>query len=171
MGRFSMGRRVVPALVVAGVLGIGYAVAPVGAEQPQRATPVDSAALAKALMKLDDDWSAAAATRDASKVSAFYAEDAIAYPPNEPVAIGRSAAEKVWAAYFAEPTFAISWKSDHAEVAQNGDMGFTSGAYQCSFTGPDGKEVREIGKFLCVWKKQKDGSWKAVHDMWNADAR
>jgi len=124
---------------------------------------------AKALAKLDDDWSAAAATRDAAKVASFYADDALAYPPNEPVAVGRAAAQKVWAAYFAEPTFRISWKTTHAEV--NGDLGFTSGTYEDSYKGADGKMVQEKGKYLCVWKKQKDGSWKAIHDMWNADTK
>jgi len=124
---------------------------------------------AKALAKLDDDWSAAAATRDAAKVASFYADDALAYPPNEPVAVGRAAAQKVWAAYFAEPSFKISWKTTHAEV--NGDLGFTSGTYEDSYKGADGKLVQEKGKYLCVWKKQKDGSWKAIHDMWNADSR
>lgn len=129
----------------------------------------DMDANAKALAKLDDDWSAAAATRDAAKVASFYADDALAYPPNEPVAVGKAAAQKVWAAYFAEPSFKISWKTTHAEV--KGDLGFTSGTYEDSFKGPDGKLVEEKGKYLCVWKKQKDGSWKAIHDMWNSDSK
>lgn len=124
---------------------------------------------AKALAKLDEEWSAAAATRDAEVVAAFYAEDAIAYPPNEPAAKGRAAAKKVWAAYFADPSFKISWKTHHAEV--NGDLGFTAGTYEDSSKGPDGKQVSAKGKYLCVWKKQKDGTWKAVHDMWNGDAK
>ncbi|MFO0827309.1 MAG: DUF4440 domain-containing protein [Phycisphaerales bacterium] len=126
---------------------------------------------AKALIKLDDDWSKAAATRDAAKVASFYADDAFAYPPNEPLASGRAAAQKVWAAYFAEPTFTISWKTTHAEVAKSGELGYTIGTYDDSFKGPDGKPVREKGKYSCIWKKQKDGSWKAIHDMWNSDAK
>ena len=39
---------------------------------------------AKALVKLDDDWSKAAATRDVNKVASFYADDAIAYPRTNP---------------------------------------------------------------------------------------
>ena len=124
---------------------------------------------AKALAKLDDDWSAAAATRDAAKVASFYTDDAVVYPPNEPVAVGKAAAQKVWAAYFADPSYKISWKTTHAEV--NGDLGFTSGPYEDSYKGADGKLVQGKGKYLCVWKKQKDGSWKAIHDMWNTDAR
>jgi ketosteroid isomerase-like protein len=124
---------------------------------------------ARALTKLDDDWSKVAATRDAERVAAFYADDAIAYPPNEPAAVGRAAAKKVWAAYFADPTFTISWKTTSAQV--NGDIGYTAGTYEDSFKGPDGKTVNEKGKYLCVWKKQKDGTWKAIHDMWNADSK
>jgi ketosteroid isomerase-like protein len=131
----------------------------------------DMDANAKALIKLDDDWSKAAAARDVDKVASFYADDAIAYPPNEPAAKGREAAKKVWAAYFAEPTFKISWKTNHAEVAKSGDIGFTSGTYEDSFKGPDGKMVSEKGKYVCMWKKQEDGSWKAIHDIWNSDAK
>lgn len=126
---------------------------------------------AKVLVKLDEEWSAAAGKRDVEKVASYYAEDAVAYPPNEPVCVGREAAKKVWAAYFSEPSFNISWKSTHAEMATSGEIGFTSGTYEDSFKGPDGNLVHETGKFLCVWKKQADGSWKAIHDMWNTDAK
>jgi ketosteroid isomerase-like protein len=124
---------------------------------------------AQALAKLDDDWSNAAVAKDVERVASFYAEDAIAYPPNEPAAVGKAAAKKIWAAYFADPTFAISWKTLHAEVA--GDLGYTSGTYEDSLKGPDGKTVHEKGKYVCVWRKQKDGSWKALHDIWNTDAK
>jgi len=124
---------------------------------------------AKALAKLDDDWSKAAVARDAERVASFYAEDAIAYPPNEPAAVGKAAAKKVWTAYFGDPTFAISWKTEHAEVT--GDLGYTTGSYEDSFKGPDGKTVHEKGKYVCVWRKQKDGGWKVIHDIWNADSK
>ena len=103
---------------------------------------------AKALAKLDDDWSKAAATRDAAQVASFYADDAMTYPPNEPVTMGKAAAQKVWASYFAEPTFKISWRTTHAEVT--GNFGYTSGTYEDSFKRPDGKMIQETGKYLCV---------------------
>ena len=137
-------------------------------------SPVQSAEMdanAKALAQLDDDWSKAAATRDADRVASFYAEDAIAYPPNEPVAIGRAAARKVWASYFADPSFKISWKTVHAGVSASGDLGFTAGTYEDSFKGPDGKLVHEKGKYVCTWKKDKNGTWKATHDIWNTDSK
>jgi ketosteroid isomerase-like protein len=133
------------------------------------APAVDTDAIAKELTRLDDEWSKAAATKDADKVASFYASDAIAYPPNEPMAIGQAAAKKVWAAGFADSTYSISWKTDHAGVAKSGDLGFTTGTYEDSFRGPDGNMVAGKGKYLCVWAKQADGTWKAIHDMWNMD--
>ncbi len=70
---------VVAALGAAGLL-LSTACAPAPA-------PVDTAALAAQLTQLDDAWSAAAATRNADSVASFYATDAVAYPPNMPVAV------------------------------------------------------------------------------------
>jgi len=169
MNRFSMGRRLFSLTAVLAAAGVFAVLLPVLLSAAAAHASGGMSAEAKALAKLDDDWSSAAATRDADRVASFYAEDAVAYPPNEPVAVGRAAAKKVWAAYFAEPSFTISWKTTHAEVT--GNLGFTAGTYEDSFKGPDGKVVDEKGKYLCVWKKQGDGTWKAIHDMWNADSK
>ncbi len=104
----------------------------------------------KALAKLDDDWSRAAVAKDVDRVVSFYAEDAIAYPPQEPAAIG---------------------KTGHVEVAKSCDLGYTTGTYEDSFTGPDGKLVSEKRKYMCTCKKQKDGTRMATQDMWNSDAK
>lgn len=165
MNRFSVGN------YLQGLIAIFSTAVAFSVLVPASSLAADMDAQAKALAKVDDDWSKAAATKDAGRVACFYAEDAIAYPPNEPVAIGRPAAKKVWAAYFSDPTFTISWKADHAGVSKSGDLGFTAGVYEDSYRGPDGKLVTEKGKFLCTWKKQKDGTWKAIHDMWNSDSK
>ncbi len=123
---------------------------------------------AKVLEKLDASWSDAAQSRDATKVGAFYASDAIVYPPGEPAAIGRDAATKVWARYFAEPSFNIRWTTTHAEAS--GDLGYTAGTYLVTVSGPDGKPAKDVGKFMCVWKKQPGGGWMAHRDFWNSDS-
>lgn len=151
----------IPALALVGVVALLCSASPV------RAGGID--ANAKALAQLDDEWSKAAGTKDAERVASFYAEDAIAYPPNAPAAVGRAAAKKVWAAYFADPSFKISWKTTHAGIS--GELGFTAGTYEDSFKGPDGKLVTEKGKYVCTWKKDKGGAWKAIHDIWNTDAK
>ncbi len=166
MNRFSIGKRLQGLILVLTAAG---ALAVLLSALPSQAADMD--ANAKALAALDDEWSTAAATRDADRVASFYAEDAIAYPPGEPMAIGRAAAKQVWASYFADQSFSISWKTLHAGVSASGDLGFTAGTYEDSYDGPDGKKVSEKGKYVCTWKKQKDGTWKAIHDIWNTDAK
>src|SRR6266436_2728701 len=105
MNRFSVGN------YLQGLIVIFSAAVAFSVLVPASSLAADMDAQAKTLAKLDDDWSKAAATKDAGRVASFYAEDAIAYPPNEPVAIGRPAARKVWAAYFEDKIFPISWKT------------------------------------------------------------
>jgi len=57
---------------------------------------------AKALIAVDDDWSNAAVAKDVDRVASFYATDGVAFPPDEPIAVGWVATRKVWANYFAE---------------------------------------------------------------------
>jgi ketosteroid isomerase-like protein len=130
--------------------------------------PADDAD-AQTLTQLDDAWSKDAGAKDAAKVASYYAADAVAYPPNAPLANGRDAAQKIWADYFALPDFSISWTTTHA--GSSGNLGYTTGTYQDSYAGPDGKTVHETGKYVCVWKKQADGGWKAIHDTWNSDTQ
>jgi ketosteroid isomerase-like protein len=124
---------------------------------------------AKALAALDKEWSDAAAAKNIDKVASFYAEDAVVYPPNEPVLNGRAAARKSWGAMLAAPEFKMSWTTESAGV--NGNLGYTAGTYEDSYKGADGKTVNEKGKYLCVWRKGADGKWQAIHDMWNSDSK
>jgi hypothetical protein len=80
---------------------------------------------AKGLIAVDNAWSNAAVAKNVDAVASFYAEDGVAYPPNEPIAVGRAAARKVWASYFADPTYEISWKTTSAGVVK--DTGWTVG--------------------------------------------
>ena len=152
------------------VVGLTGALTAMSSARPVVASEVDPDSDAKALTKIDQDWSKAAGAKDLEKVVALYAEDAIVYPPNEPIAVGQAAVKKIWAGFVADAGFSISWKPLHVEVSKSGELGYTTGTYQDTYTGPDGKKVEEKGKYVCIWKKGKDG-WKAIHDTWNTDAK
>lgn len=125
---------------------------------------------AKVLAQLDDAWSASAGKRDLDQLVSFYADDAVAYPPNDKIASGRTAIRAAWAG-IADPNYALSWKATSAGVSDGGELGFTAGTFLEITRGADGKSNTATGKFLCVWRKQKNGKWKAIHDMWNYDAK
>ena len=59
---------------------------------------------------------------------------------------------------------ALVWHPVAGEVAQSGDMGFTVG--NAVFTGrrDDGGQIVRFSKYLTVWQRQRDGSWRYVVD-------
>lgn len=62
----------------------------------------------------------------------------------------------------------LSWHPVTGEVARSGDLGFTVG--NAVFTGKnlDGTPQVRYSKYLTVWRKQRDGSWRYVVDGGNA---
>jgi ketosteroid isomerase-like protein len=126
-------------------------------------------ALEKALRDLDAQWSAAAGAKDVDKTVSFYSDDAIVMPPNASSATTKEAIRAIWKDLLTDAS--ISWKTKEVEVAQSGDIGYTSGTYEVTMTDPTGTPVNDRGKYLEVWKKQADGTWKCVMDMWNSDLR
>ncbi len=47
-------------------------------------------------------------------------------------------------------------------------MGYTIGTYELTVE-QDGASMVTVGKYVTLWKKQADGSWKVVVDCFNAD--
>ncbi len=51
----------------------------------------------------------------------------------------------------------------------SGDLGVVRGNYNLTFTVSDSVEMQDKGKYLEVWSRQEDGSWKLQYDIWNSD--
>jgi ketosteroid isomerase-like protein len=126
-----------------------------------------TSAIEQAIRDLDDQWSKAAGAKDVDKTISFYSDDALVMPPNAPSATTKEAIRKIWKDLLTDAN--ISWKTKKVEVAQSGDLAFSSGTYEVTLNDPTGTPVNDRGKYLEVWKKQPDGSWKCVADIWNSD--
>jgi ketosteroid isomerase-like protein len=125
------------------------------------------AKIEQTLRDLDEQWSKAAAAKDVDKTVSFYSEEVVVMPPNAASATTKEAIRAIWKDLLTDAS--ISWKTKEVEVAQSGDIGYTSGTYEVIMTDPTGTPVKDRGKYLEVWKKQADGTWKCVSDMWNSD--
>ena len=145
-------RRILPLCVGLAALVAGAACGPSVNIEQERA----------ALMAADREWSQT--TKDTQKFVTYFTADASQYPPGMPVLKGRDAIAKVMTEMSKAPGFALSWTADKAEVSASGDLGYTTGNYQMTMGG-----VTEKGKYVTSWKKQADGSWKVVEDIFNAD--
>lgn len=123
----------------------------------------------EALKNLDTEWSKAAGAKDVDKTASYYSDDALVLPPNMPAIHGKQGARAMWQGMFSVPGFGGGWKVSKVEVARSGDIGYVTGSYELSESDAAGKPSTDKGKYLEVWKKQADGSWKCIVDMFNSD--
>jgi uncharacterized protein (TIGR02246 family) len=117
---------------------------------------------------LDVQWSKTAEAGDLEGTISYYSDDAVVLPPNAPIANTKQAIRDIWAQMVA-PDSKVSWESTKIEVARSSDLAYSMGTYQEEMKGPDGKPITDSGKFIEVWKKQADGKWKVVADMFSSD--
>lgn len=62
----------------------------------------------------------------------------------------------------------LTWMPVFVGIAGSTDLGYTIGEYVSTGVGPSGAAVQRIGKYLTVWRKQKDGHWRFVADAGNS---
>jgi ketosteroid isomerase-like protein/quercetin dioxygenase-like cupin family protein len=115
-----------------------------------------------ALLALDREWSQT--TKDMNKFVSYYAPDAAIHPPGMTSVTGSAPIMDAWMKMPSSPGFSLAWTPVRADVGAAGDVGYTFGTYEASMNG-----VAEKGKYIAVWKKQPDGTWKAKEDIYNAD--
>jgi ketosteroid isomerase-like protein len=108
----------------------------------------------------------AALSRDFTTWAAIFLDDAVIYPPNEPAVKGR-AAIRAWLEKFPPIT---EFKLNNEKIEGREDLAYILGTYTMTITLPNAPgPVKDIGKFVTVLRKQADGSWLGVVDMFSSD--
>jgi ketosteroid isomerase-like protein len=90
-------------------------------------------------------------------------------PPNAAIATTKEEIKKIWQEMLANSGLVISWKATKVELAKSCDLGFVTGTYQLTMNDASGKPVNDRGKYVEVWEKHADGTWKCGTDTWNSD--
>jgi ketosteroid isomerase-like protein len=132
-------------------------------------TPDTGGADETVLRRLDDEWSKTVGAKDVEKTMSYYADDALMMPPNIPTLTGKQPIRTLWKSLLEAPGFAGGWKATKVEVS--GNLSYVTGSYEITETDDNGKPMTDKGTYLKVWKKQPDGSWKCVADMFNSDRK
>ena len=122
-----------------------------------------------AIMRADSAWDKASEAKSAEGWLSFYSDDAIMMPPGENVSKDKASREASIKKMFTTPGVSLRFQTTKVEVSQMGDLGYAVGVYQWSSKDANGKDYHETGKYCETWKKQSDGNWKCVVDIWNAD--
>jgi ketosteroid isomerase-like protein len=134
------------------------------------ATTPDPAPVRRAIDSANGRMAAAMIKGDTAAMASIFAADVIMLPANEKIEHGRSEVLKNIAA-MVKPGSVTSAKFASEDVIISGDYAIETGASEFMFQPAKGaKPVRSAGKYLTVWKKQPDGSYQVVRDIYNTDA-
>jgi uncharacterized protein (TIGR02246 family) len=162
-----MQRSYLMAMLACSLVIMGLAV---GCEEPPPPSPPDTrAADERAIREADAAWSKAWGAKDLVGSLSFFADDGVMLVDNRPILTGKESIGKFASELMANPGFADSWQASRVEVSRGGDLAYVVGTYQFTMNDPKGKPVTDRGKYLTVWKKQPDGTWKALVDTANSD--
>ena len=142
-----------------------------GAAQAPAPAPVDTRIQDEmAIRTTAQNWSMAIEAKNLDETLSFYADDAWVYPQNAPVAKTAEQRRAVWADFFATPGASnMEGDAGRVEVAQSGDLAVQFGTFAMTMNDKNGKPVVENEKSVVTWKKQADGNWKVIADIWNTD--
>ncbi len=120
----------------------------------------------KELLDADRAFDSDTAARGLEGWMAWFAADALLNTPVGEVS-GKVAVRKYYAAMFSRREFSIRWQPFHADVSNDGTLGYTMGKAVISYRDDQDQVQKRDGRYLTVWKRQADGRWMAVTDMGN----
>jgi uncharacterized protein (TIGR02246 family) len=110
----------------------------------------------------NSDW----ASKDADKLVAHYSDDAVLMAPGMDAMKGKDAIKSGLSAMLADKALSVKFQASKVDVAKSGDLAYTQGEYQMTMTDPKThKPVNDHGTYVTTYRKQSDGSWKAVADI------
>ena len=131
------------------------------AEQPV----MDLAQVRLAIDAANVRFGEAVRSADAAALASLYTEDARILPPNSEMIQGREGIEAYWGGGFQMGIKDIVLTA--VDVIGMGDMVCEIGKAVVAIQ-PEGMDaIEDIAKYLVVWKKDVDGTWKLHVDIWN----
>ena len=133
------------------------------------APPPDPAALQASLIAADQAFAAATAARGLEGWMAAFENSAIQMEPDVPFTPGIEHIRAGIAPAFADTSWHLTWEPTMAFASAAGDLGYTLGTWKSTRIAAGGAERVSTGKYVTIWRRQADGSWKVAFDGGSTD--
>lgn len=130
---------------------------------------VDTKVEEERLMQISREWSKTAATDSIEATLSYWADDAVVMSPGQPPIKGKKAIREMVEGTSKIPGFKISWEPLSVSISKSGDMAYMIEQNQITINDTLGNPKTEFNKSVTIWRKEADGSWKNIVDIWNSD--
>jgi uncharacterized protein (TIGR02246 family) len=102
---------------------------------------------------------------DSKALASMYTSDAIVFPPDSEMVRGNEAIGEFWKT--TRNSGVTSATLTTLDVGRSGDIAYEVGTVSLTIQ-PEGKPTTTVAaKYVVVWKRHADGSWKLHRDIWN----
>lgn len=129
---------------------------------------MDLAAEKKKLLERDAEWAASASEgSDVERILSFWTDDALVVQPGLPPVKGKNALREYVQTSLKIPGFKINWSSNDATFSTDGNLAYMFSSQTVTMHDPDGKSQTTEGRAITIWRKESDGEWRCVVDIWN----
>ncbi len=159
-------RRVIACcVVVAGLVASAYSQMPEPTAHAAEANPQTNPVAKQGkslLLDLETRFAKDVLQRGGAAFADWFAEDGVALSNGQAPAVGRTAIAK--SAHWLPGAYQLTWTPTDAKMGPSGDMGYTWGHFEGHSKDANGKPVTTSGRYITIWRKQPDGSWKVVLD-------
>jgi uncharacterized protein (TIGR02246 family) len=102
---------------------------------------------------------------DVAALGAMYDTAAVVLAPNAPPMRGRQNIEALWAGARQQGFKTLNLVVNSVEVI--GNHAIELGSYTLVIQPAGQGETMDRGKYMVVWRRQRDGSWKLYRDVFN----
>ena len=118
-----------------------------------------------AIRALEEQWNREWAQRDVARLAAHYTRDAVLMAPGVRM-VGMAQIRAGLTQMTSDPAIALHFHAERVEVSASGDLAYTQGTYTFRSTDPHTHQpVEDHGSYVTTYRRQPDGSWKAVDDI------
>jgi len=139
------------------------------ADQPDADSTVpDEMADLDAIHALMEQVTQADMSGDVEGLLASYTDDVVSMPPDLPVMVGKDALRAYYQEVFSQLSIEnLEMTADETHVA--GDWAFSRGRFEETVTPAAGDAFDVVGKYLFIFHREADGSWKVARLIGNLD--
>ena len=120
---------------------------------------------AEPLKEADRAFDAAVAKGGAKAWAGFFAPDGKMFRANATITQGRPAIEALMQPFLSQARTTLRWQPTFADIAKSGDLGYTTGESTTRTPDEKGQMLESHGRYVTIWKKQTDGTWKVALDI------
>ena len=130
----------------------------------------DTEADIAAIEEIMDNYALGMITGDLDLWMSLYTDDIVKMPPDEPAVFGKEDLRTSMKPLF--DNFTIEMVIYNEEVQVAGDWAFARGTFTATLTPKAGGEPLYMdGKYLSIFERQADGSWKIARDCFNSNVQ